>query len=390
MNLKWDKNYTLIAIYSFLVLSGVVAVYYTINNIPHIFAYIRKIIGVLSPFIYGFSFAYILNPLLKFCEEKLLYKIESKRLRRILGITLTYLITITLIVGFGLVVLPRMITSLYSLVGNISGYMNLLQIRALDIIEKYNADFLQIDIDSFIADTIQSLSAALQKLLPQFLTLLTGITSVALDVVMGIIVSIYMLQGKEKFFAKIKRALHAFISPGKIEAIVEVTRDSHLKFSGFISGKILDSAIIGVLCFIGMSIFKMPNAVLVSFIVGVTNMIPYFGPFIGAIPGFILVLIVSPIKSFYFLIFILVLQQFDGNILGPKILGESTGLSPIWVIFAIVLFGSEMGVLGMFIGVPLFAVIYSLIESMVQFRLNKKGLSTDVGDYASSKHKIID
>jgi len=173
-----------------------------------------------------------------------------------------------------------------------------------------------------------------------------------------------------------------------VKKLISITHTSNRIFTGFISGKILDSLIIGVLCFIGMSIFNLPMAMLVSVIVGVTNVIPYFGPFIGAIPGALIVFLVDPIKAFWFMLFILALQQFDGNILGPYILGDSIGLPAFWVIFAILVFGSIFGVLGMFIGVPTFAVIYSIIKMWIESRLEKKGMPLSLHEYASEEHPL--
>ena len=173
------------------------------------------------------------------------------------------------------------------------------------------------------------------------------------------------------------------------QATLNLTHDSNAIFCGFISGKILDSAIIGVLCFIGCSVLQMPYTVLVSFIVGVTNVIPYFGPFIGAIPSIFIIMIADPLKSLVFAVFVLILQQLDGNIIGPKILGDSTGLSAFWVIFAVTFFGGLFGFVGMLIGVPTFAVIYALVRNFAEFKLGKKGLKTQTPDFASQENPIF-
>ena len=207
---------------------------------------------------------------------------------------------------------------------------------------------------------------------------------------MGIIISVYMLSDKEKLIAQMKKILSAFLPTRAMEEILRVAHDSNQKFSGFITGKIIDSTIIGILCAVGMLIFQMPFVALVSLIVGITNVIPYFGPFIGAIPGVILVLIGGDItKAVLFAAFILGLQQFDGNILGPAILGQSTGLSAMWVVFAILLFGGLYGFVGMLIGVPLLAVIFGVLRSVVNGLLRKKGMSLDTRDYASDTHLLL-
>ena len=191
-------------------------------------------------------------------------------------------------------------------------------------------------------------------------------------------------------FAHVRKIFCAFFSKARVDRLTQITRKSHQVFSGFIVGKILDSFIIFLICLFFMSLFRWPYAMLISVIVGVTNVIPYFGPFFGAIPSILILLIVDPVTAFWFAIFLLLLQQLDGNVIGPKILGDSTGLSAFWVIFAITVFGSLLGVVGMFIGVPLFAVIYSLISEFVTSRLEQKGLPTETGDYAPPGHPILE
>ena len=209
------------------------------------------------------------------------------------------------------------------------------------------------------------------------------------DFFIGLIVAIYVLASREKFAAQTKKAMFAIFKTKHADRIIEVTRTANYVFSGFINGKILDSAIIGVLCFIGVTILKMPYPVLLAVIVGVTNVIPVFGPYIGAIPCILIVFMTNPLKALYLAIFIIALQTFDGNILGPKILGDSTGLSPFWVVFAIVLGGGLFGVTGMIIGVPTFAVIYFLIEEWISQRLTAKNLPTSTKAYMKTKEEEV-
>lgn len=192
------------------------------------------------------------------------------------------------------------------------------------------------------------------------------------NLVIGLIISIYLLASKERFVSQGKKLLYAFWDTRQANVIMEDFRLIDSTFGGFISGKILDSAIIGVLCFVVVSIMKMPYPMLISVIVGVTNIIPFFGPFIGAVPCALLILMVNPMQCLYFIIFIWILQQFDGNFLGPKILGDSTGLSGFWIIFSITIFSGLMGVPGMILGVPIFAVFYALIKRYVNRSLQKR------------------
>ena len=208
-----------------------------------------------------------------------------------------------------------------------------------------------------------------------------NVLSEIFNILIGVIVSIYILFSKELFVRQTKKAVYAIFSADHANMILHLTTKSNEIFGGFIIGKIIDSAIIGVLCFFGLSLLNMPYVMLVSVIVGVTNVIPFFGPYIGAVPSTILILLSDPMKGLYFVIFILLLQQFDGNILGPKILGNSTGLSAFWVIVAILLGGGLFGFVGMVMGVPTFAVLYYIAEMLVDNRLKRKKLPTDTGCY---------
>lgn len=201
------------------------------------------------------------------------------------------------------------------------------------------------------------------------------------NILIGIIVSLYVLFSKEKFSAQAKKAVYALMSPAHANMAPHIVGKSNQIFSGFIIGKVIDSLIIGILCYIGTAMLKMPYAPAVSVIVGVTNVIPFFGPYIGAIPSIILIALVNPMKGVYFLVFILLLQQLDGNVIGPKILGDSTGLSAFWVVFAILLGGGLFGFIGMIMGVPTFAVIYYIIQMLINSKLEKKNLPTESEKY---------
>lgn len=208
-----------------------------------------------------------------------------------------------------------------------------------------------------------------------------NIVSELVNAVIGLIISIYVLWGKETFTRQSKKIVYALFKPGQANMILHLTIKSNKIFGGFIIGKLIDSAIIGVICFIGLTILKMPYIMLVSVIVGVTNVIPFFGPYIGAIPSTILIMLSDPKQGIYFIIFILVLQQLDGNVIGPKILGDSTGLSAFWVVFAILLGGGLFGFAGMILGVPTFAVIYYIVNMLINHKLEKKKLPTDTASY---------
>ncbi len=244
------------------------------------------------------------------------------------------------------------------------------------------------------------------EMIPQTNALMTSVTIGVFNVIqavfhilIGIMVSVYILFSREKFSAQTKKVIYAVMKPERANMTLHIARKSNQIFGGFIIGKIIDSAIIGVLCFLGMTILDMPYVVLVSVVVGVTNVIPFFGPYIGAIPSTILIMLDSPIKGLYFILFILFLQQLDGNVIGPKILGDSTGLSSFWVIFSIILGGGLFGFVGMVLGVPTFAVIYYIVRTWINQKLEHKKLPvqsekydknsyvTDEGVYIDSEEK---
>ena len=201
-----------------------------------------------------------------------------------------------------------------------------------------------------------------------------GFFGVVMNFFVGCVVAVYVLMSKEVFLRQIKKIIYAFSSKDGAAMIIEILKHSNEIFGGFISGKFIDSLIVGILCYIGCVIMAMPYVALISVIIGVTNIIPFFGPYIGLIPSAFLIMLYDPWKGLIFIVFILILQQVDGNYIGPKILGNSTGLSPFWIIVAIRLGGGLFGVLGMLLGVPTFAVIYYLIKSFVNYRLENKGI----------------
>jgi predicted PurR-regulated permease PerM len=284
-------------------------------------------------------------------------------------------------------IVPAVISSIQSVASTITdGANNLVN---------WISNFLQGDTElaKEISDIIESTSDKLRQflqndVLTQVQIYATSIASGAiyvgrllLNVVIGLIVSVYLMASKEKFAGQAKKIVYALFKPVRANVIIETARKSNEIFGGFISGKLLDSAIIGIISYVVLAIMKMPDTILIAVIIGVTNIIPFFGPFIGAIPSFIIIVLQNPIQGLYFLIFVVILQQIDGNIIGPKILGNSTGLSPFWVVFAILLFGGLMGFPGMLLGVPIMAVIYYIIKKSVEYFLAKRGLKTDTSSY---------
>ena len=336
---------------------------------------ISTLTGILMPFIYGAVIAYLLKPVCNTIEGFLRRFIPEKMkgLISALSIALTILLGLLLVYALCMMIIPQLITSVttlyYTAQRNIARFVQ--WANHVEFIEN-NQQIMDLLNNAY--DTLNTSVDNLvkTKLLPSMQNILSGaaigvlnVVTWAKNLVIGIIVAVYMLASRKRFVQQAKLVLYSVFKPVWAGRIIEEIQYADKMFGGFINGKIMDSAIIGVLCYIGCLIFKFPSALLVSVIIGVTNVIPFFGPFIGAIPATLLILIQNPIKALWFLLFVLVLQQVDGNIIGPKILGNTTGLSSFWVLFAILLFGGLWGFAGMIVGVPLFAVIYDVIKKLV-------------------------
>lgn len=388
MKIDWNTKYTTIATYTFIVACAIILFYLGISQMGIVLGKISGAIGILQPFIIGFSIAYILNFILKFFERSI-FSIEfmknlklKRNSKRALSLIVTYLVSFIVVYLFIKFVLPQLLDSIVGLINDIPMYINettkfidglLLQLN----IEKQYLDLINDNFNRFIDYVIKFVT----NLLPVLGTLLTSVASKIWNIVLGVIVSIYLLSDKERFCALSKKITYALFPKNIAEKTIEITHRSNSTFGKFLVGKILDSLIIGILTFFILTISKMPYATLISVIVGITNIIPFFGPFIGAIPSFIIILFVSPVKALWFLVIILVIQQIDGNIIGPKILGDSIGISAFWILFAILVAGKFLGLVGMIIGVPLFAVVYSLIKEIIEAKLKKKGLNIETEDY---------
>lgn len=388
--IDWNNKYTTIAVYVFLVVAACLLFYAAVDQFDVIWEFFRTIVRYLLPFIYGFVLAYILSPLVRQMEAPL-RKSGRLSLKACRGLAMagSYLLVAAALSIFGMVVLPVLVESAAQLVGNVRFYTERLNELINQLITYIPDETLSKEVQTALTQVFNLLYEFIATFLTQVVSVATKIASSVIEVVMGVIISVYMLSDKEKLIAQLKKILSAFLPKRVMDEVLRVAHDSNQKFSGFITGKIIDSTIIGIICALGMLFFKMPFVALVSLIVGITNVIPYFGPFIGAVPGVILVLIGGDItQAILFGVFILGLQQFDGNILGPAILGQSTGLSAMWVVFAILLFGGLYGFVGMLIGVPLLAVMFGVLRSIVNGLLRRKGMSTDARDYASDQHPI--
>lgn len=388
MKIEWNNKYTTIATYVFIVACSVILFYLSLSQLGMVLSKISGAIGILQPFIMGFSIAYILNFILKFFENKVIndslcekIRLKSKS-RRAISIFITYVVTFLIMYLFIIFVLPQLVDSIVGLVNDVPMYINETTKFINDTLTNLNIgkEYMVLINDNF-NKFIEYVIKFASNLLPVLGTAITSVASSIWNIILGLIISIYLLIDKEKFCALSKKIVYAILPSFAAEKTIEITHRSNMTFGKFLVGKILDSCIIGILTFLILTVCKMPYTILISVIVGITNIIPFFGPFIGAIPSFIIILFLSPIKALWFLVIILVIQQLDGNVIGPKILGDSIGISAFWILFAILVAGKFLGLVGMIIGVPLFAVVYSLLKEIVEGRLKKKGLKTDTKDY---------
>lgn len=399
MKFRWDKKYLYWGITAFLVIAAAICFYYIIFHGTNLRSNLSKIISVAMPVIDGLIIAYLMTPLVNLAEKRLFFPllkkagaeltVKVKKMCRAGAIVLSLIVVGICAYGLWVAVIPQLIRSIQSIIFQFPYYVNNLTAWLEDVLSA-NPELmanLTLTLDDYFNDLSGWLNQV-QSLLPQMSEILRtlssgvfGILRTAWNLIIGLIISIYILASKEKFISQAKKFMYAFFETKRANAIIDDVRLIHRTFGGFIGGKIVDSIIIGILCFIVISFIGTPFPMLISVIVGVTNVIPFFGPYIGAIPSAILILMVDPLQCLYFVIFIFLLQQFDGNFLGPWILGDSTGLSSFWVIFSITIFGGLIGVPGMVIGVPTFAVIYTLVKRRVNNNLRKKGYTTETADY---------
>ena len=375
---KDNRRYLQLLVVTLLVISVFI---FALTRMEIIGNAISRFIQVLSPFIYGFVIAYLLMPLVLRFENllkkicRMLMKREPESMRA-LAIVCTFVVVIICIALLLYAIIPGLVTSIKVMVRTVPQSFRNFE-RWMENLVGNNENEMLADVFELIENAYNSLIGKVQSsLLPNLENIVSqvtagfgGVLTVLKNFGLGCVVAIYMLASWEKFGAQGKVVLYGFVPPSVADWIMSEMTLANRLFGGFISGKIVDSAIIGVICFFAMVLLKMPYAMLVSVIVGVTNVIPFFGPYIGAIPSAILVLTESPFKCIIFIIFIIVLQQIDGNVIGPKILGDKIGISSFWILFSILFFGSYWGVIGMIVGVPIFGLVYDLVT-----RIMKHGL----------------
>lgn len=399
-----DKNFKLkyfyIGLTAFLVVAACVVFFFLLFRLPGILSFAGKLLGVIQPVIIGFIIAYLVNPiansinggLIRFSKRFIKYKMElSRKVAKAISVFGALAVFILILILIFYMIVPEFIESITSLAKVLPDQLDAFIERISDEFYKnkdlqniimsvyeYEKEWLQTDFTKYV-----------NSLATYFASSVWSVVNFLKNFAVGFIFALYILYNKSLLMRQFRKLMYALINNNAVEHILNTGKKANRIFSGFIYGKLLDSFIIGVLCFIGVSVLKIPYTMLVAVTVGVTNVIPVFGPYIGAIPCAALILLTDPLKGLYFIIFIILLQALDGNFIGPKILGNSTGLSAFWVVFAIVLGGGMFGIIGMLIGVPAFAVIYYLIRSFVNYRIAKKELPLESDFYDSSVSEKI-
>lgn len=391
MKVEWNKKYNTIAIYAVIVLVISAALFLGMSKLGTVKLQINEYLSPLTPILIGAVMAYLFNFILEIYEEKVVKRFvpnetkkgkSSKNIVRAIGMVLTYLTIILVFILFLNFVLPQLVNSIKGLVNNIPVYVKDIGILISKAEERFDmpAEYMDLIMDKW-NDAMDFTIGFATALIPKIGNMARGMVSSIWNIVLGLIVSIYLLLEKERFQAISKKITTSIFSEKNTEIVFELVNRADRIFGSFLSGKILDSAIIGVLTFIVLTLFAMPYTMLISFIIGITNIIPFFGPFIGAVPAFFIIFFESPVKAFTFLIIIVIIQQIDGNIIGPKILGDSLGISAFWILFSLLVAGKLLGFIGLVVGVPLFVFIYSIIKDLVEARLKKKGLPYETEEY---------
>lgn len=360
------------------IVTYVVVLVYAIFNFSNLISGVKGIIGIISPFIVGIAIAFVLNLVMKIFEEKLFSFLNDKKyksylkFKRPLSVSLTFITVFLVILSLISFIIPQLIDSISKLTNAVPSYMKSFEI----FISKYvtHTEILNTVWNNFLSawkEVIQFTGQVLASSLTSVVNITLGFTSGLFNFILSIIFSIYMLLNKEGLQLGMKKVLYSFSSKRFADRVMSLAKISNEVFSNYIGGQFIEAIIIGVLCFIGMIILRMPYALLISVLIAVTALIPIFGAFIGTIPSAFIILIIDPMKAIWFVIFIIVLQQVEGNLIYPKVVGGSIGLPPIWVMLAMIIGGNAFGFIGILLGIPIFSVVYKVFKEIVDKRLKK-------------------
>ena len=400
MKRKIQNEYIYWGITALSVIALGILFYFTILRFDNIIKIIGKILYIFRPLLYGIIIAFILTQSFNFFNRKFI-KLLSKRSKdtikvkkesKIISISISILILLLILFWIFYLLIPKLLISVVGIVEMLPD--SIVKVESwLENILKGNPAIENI-ILTMINDSSKSILSYLSEgILPKMENIVTTVTvglngmyEFLRDFTIGIVFSVYLLINKNKYVSEMKKFIYTFLGIKKGNSLLQGARYSYNIFNGFIKGKLLTSVALGIVCYIAMILFKMPYAALISLIVAITNIIPFFGPIIGWVPGVILLLLINPIQALYFTIIIIVLQQIEGNILSPKIVGDSIGLSGFWVLFSIMIFGGIFGLVGMIIGVPIFAIFYHFASYQLKKYLAKKDLPSETADYEDLKY----
>lgn len=377
-NKKSDiRKYILLATYTVLL-------YLFVTNLNTVKNFLYDISGLLNPVILGIGFAYVLNILMNLYELRVFKPLNKRnhslwnKVKRPLAILLTYItmgITIAFLAWF---IFPQLFDSLSMLTHNIPSSIESFKVFMTNLTERFN---LEGDVWTKLTvnwnEIIQTIGEWFVNGVPYILTMTKNFTASFINVIMGLMLSVYLLYSKESIIRSFKKLTYAFMSKPRADKTVEIGALTNKAFSGFIAGQLTEALILGVLCFIGMTIFSFPYALLISVIIAVTSVVPIFGAYIGTIPSAFIIMVIDPPMAIWFIVFIIVLQQIEGNFIYPRVVGNSIGLSGVWVLLALMVGGGLFGLLGMLLGIPAFAVIYTLLRSITANRLKKRKINIE-------------
>lgn len=359
----------------FCVVGACIAFYLLLNNLGYFLGRIGIFINILSPFAGGIVIAYILDPMVKFFYARLF---KEKKSTRGFAILLAYAVAILLLMLLAWLVVPQIVNSIGMLFTNFPSYIQGVQEMLLYVQSEYGIDLQQAT--KMLDDSeamVKEIYAMATNAMPQIVASIGSVASNFVAIFTSIAASIYMLADKDHLLHQLRTLAHAFLPEKVASNTLRICHYANVNFTGFFVGKIIDSAIIGVITFVAMTILRLDFAVLISVFIGITNIIPVFGPFIGAIPSVFILLLIDPLQAVIFCVLILIIQQLDGNFIGPKILGSSIGISALWILFSIVVGGDLFGIVGMVVGVPVFATLYGLAQEFVHYALDKRGIDSD-------------
>ncbi len=356
----------------FILITYAILLCFALLNSSYIWGFVNKWFAVLAPFIYGFVIAYLINFPYKFFQDKIFKplfknKRNNKKLINVSSMVSAYCVILGIFVFLMLIIVPEIVSSLQQFFFNLPQYITSSS-EFVDSIEKrFNIDILTYEQTNKILNTVSgNIDRFTDTLFPSVFNFTKSFTLGIYNFAIGLIISMYLIGSKDKLINQLKLIIYTYIPKNTVNKTYQILRLSHNTFGNFLAGKVLDSLIIGILCFIGMKVLGIPYDLIISTLVGVTNIIPFFGPFIGAVPSILILLLVDPVKALWFTIFILILQQVDGNIIGPKILGNSVGISGLWIMFGVIIGGGLFGFMGMIIGVPVVAVLYTMISEHIK------------------------